>query len=307
MTGQRLSIVAHKKTLAPDRPSPSLYRQPTLVDDFEFIHIETIRDRAQRHDWVIEPHRHSNLFQMIVLIDGEIEANIDGDTHFVGGPHAILIPPLTIHGFKLDINSEGYVFTLADAYLRSLLPARWMRECYGLIDMANIIELNTDQESEQYPLLLKNLIQEQQCKEFGRSLIVESYIRILFAKLGRHQDTIKQAIGMHDTQVDIYYRYRDLINKNYKEHWTLNQYAAALFVTEKQLNEICKRMLNQTAHQLIQGRQTMEARRLLLYTLSTIEQISYELGFQDPAYFSRFFKKQCGQPPSQFRNQYKKE
>ncbi|MGB3383878.1 MAG: helix-turn-helix domain-containing protein [Marinomonas sp.] len=45
----------------------------------------------------------------------------------------------------------------------------------------------------------------------------------------------------------------------------------------------------------------LEAKRQLLYTSQSIEEIAYNLGFKDPAYFSRFFKKNTGYPPGRFR------
>ncbi len=61
-------------------------------------------------------------------------------------------------------------------------------------------------------------------------------------------------------------------------------------------------MVNKNALQLIHERVLLEAKRNLIYTVQSVSQISYGLGFNDPAYFSRFFKRLTGQPPKAFRH-----
>jgi AraC family transcriptional activator of pobA len=48
---------------------------------------------------------------------------------------------------------------------------------------------------------------------------------------------------------------------------------------------------------------TLEAQRHLIYTSATIEMVAYELGFGDPGYFCRFFRRRTGMTPSEFRRE----
>ena len=72
-------------------------------------------------------------------------------------------------------------------------------------------------------------------------------------------------------------------------------------LSPKRLNEITRKMLGKTITQLIHDRILLEAKRELIFSGRSIKEISYELGFEDPAYFSRFFKKQSGFSPTHFR------
>jgi AraC family transcriptional activator of pobA len=97
-------------------------------------------------------------------------------------------------------------------------------------------------------------------------------------------------------------RYQELIDTHYLEHWNVADYAEALNITAAHLNAICRRHTNINAQQLIHKRLILEAKRNLNYTVLTVNQVSDSLGFQDPGYFNRFFKRHTGQTPKQFRN-----
>ena len=76
-----------------------------------------------------------------------------------------------------------------------------------------------------------------------------------------------------------------------------------LHLTESRLTDICRRFANRPPKRLIFDRQLREARRLLLFSDSTVSEIAWQLGFKDPAYFARFFSRQVGCSPSSYRAQ----
>jgi AraC-like DNA-binding protein len=79
------------------------------------------------------------------------------------------------------------------------------------------------------------------------------------------------------------------------------QYALALGITPGHLSALCRSRTRQSAGSMIRSRIALEARRLLLYSELNTEQVARRLGFDDPAYFSRFFRREEGSAPSQFR------
>jgi AraC family transcriptional activator of pobA len=80
-------------------------------------------------------------------------------------------------------------------------------------------------------------------------------------------------------------------------------YARDLGITANHLNAVCRQAVDKSALTLIHERQILEAKRRLVYSALTISQIADELGFSDPAYFSRFFKRLTGTTPKDFRTQ----
>jgi AraC-like DNA-binding protein len=96
-------------------------------------------------------------------------------------------------------------------------------------------------------------------------------------------------------------RYREMVESNAARQHQVSHYAGQLALTPGHLNALCKRHLGRTAKAIIEDRLSVEARRSLLYSDHSIEQIGYDLGFKDPSYFARFFRRTSGKAPSAFR------
>ena len=109
----------------------------------------------------------------------------------------------------------------------------------------------------------------------------------------------KETASPHATRLTE--RFRELIDQHYRENLRLQDYASMLAVTPTQLRTACAAASGLSPNKLIHARIITEAKRNLIFGDMSIEQIAYWLGFVDTAYFTRFFRKEVGQSPSQFR------
>jgi AraC family transcriptional activator of pobA len=92
-----------------------LYGDPPDEQAFDFIHIETIASRSSIHDWTIDIHRHSNLFQILVIErGGGGEMRFEVATATFAAPTAILIPAGVVHGFSFQPSTEGWVLSFTE-------------------------------------------------------------------------------------------------------------------------------------------------------------------------------------------------
>lgn len=96
---------------------------------------------------------------------------------------------------------------------------------------------------------------------------------------------------------------RRLIERHFRESHRPADYARRLGITAGHLNHLARRHLGRTAGAVIRERLTLEAKRQLTHTDATAAEVAYALGFKDPAYFARFFKRSTGQAPTTFRIQ----
>lgn len=96
-------------------------------------------------------------------------------------------------------------------------------------------------------------------------------------------------------------RFRRLVEHRYRDVHRVGGYARLLAVSPSHLNAQVRRQLGRSPSRLIQERLALEARRLLLYTDETAARIGYALGFEDPSYFTRFFRRRTGRTPTDFR------
>ena len=101
--------------------------------------------------------------------------------------------------------------------------------------------------------------------------------------------------------VDTVRAYNFLVEQHFRNKHSVADYAALLYKSPKTLSNMFKKVGSKTPLQFIQERIMLEARRLLNYTDKNVSEIGYELGFADIQAFSRFFKKQQGISPSEFK------
>lgn len=92
-----------------------------------------------------------------------------------------------------------------------------------------------------------------------------------------------------------------LLERNLKTHKKLEFYSENIGVSLRRLNAICLHHFYKTLFELIQERRFNESLKLLKDTTLSVKEISYYLGFSDPPYFVRCFKKQTGRTPRRFR------
>lgn len=108
---------------------------------------------------------------------------------------------------------------------------------------------------------------------------------------------------LHDERLDIFRKYNLLVEANFRTEHSVNYYAQRLNKSPKTLSNLFALYGGKTPLQIIQDRIIIEAKRLLYYTSKSVKQITYELGFEDPAYFSNFFKRYASQSPVEFRKE----
>ncbi len=102
-------------------------------------------------------------------------------------------------------------------------------------------------------------------------------------------------------------RFKSLVEDNYKSQKNVSAYADMLRINPSCLNEVSKKTTGITAGELIRNRVIDEAKKLLFATNQSGKEIAFELGFDDPSYFSRFFKKYTGLTLNEFRRNSRKK
>src|SRR5690606_30988423 len=93
-----------------------LYGESDRDVETRFIHVETIATRSRKHDWAIRPHRHSHLYQLLLMTSGAGMLRIDTQMHALKAPMLVAIPRGFVHGFEFTPQTDGWVLSMADGY-----------------------------------------------------------------------------------------------------------------------------------------------------------------------------------------------
>jgi AraC family transcriptional regulator, transcriptional activator of pobA len=270
----------------------------------DFIHVETIASRSSIHDWIIRAHRHRNLFQILLIERGGGEMMFDTAKLNFAAPAAILVPAAIAHGFRFDPNiTDGWVVSFTEDAAGTLTDHAGEQALQRLRMLAQQPVVPIGEEGERLSALCRELFEEGSLAREGFRLAMRGLLVLIavgVARLAASRDRTG-AVTLHPADATVE-QLRALVDTYFREQRLLGFYAEKLGMTVDRLNDHVKRATGVTAGHLIRQRVLTEAKRQLVFTAQPIHDISEELAFADPSHFARFFRKQTGTAPHEFRD-----
>jgi AraC family transcriptional activator of pobA len=283
-------------------PSFALYGERSAPIETDPLHIETIRSRSSKYLWRIDTHRHAGLSQCLYLTEGRAAVDLDDAHSALTGPALIIIPAGTVHGFSFAADTRGYVLTLDLGRLLRLASAAHRAPINALFSAPRILNFATDAALAARSLRLFEALLEEFQQPDSLLAPVSGWLGCsLLAVLASGVSNAAPCGPLRDPDLDRLGRFRQLLEAHYVEHWPVSRYARELALSESSLNRLCRGLAGGTAFEVVQLRLALEARRRLTYVAGPVAMIAAELGFKDPAYFCRFFRKHAGVSPTAFR------
>ena len=291
--------MAGKKTSLPAVPVYHLYGERDSDVAPDLVHCESIASRSRLHNWEIQPHRHHGLFQMLWLARGKARVELDGQLANLSGGQVLLVPQHCVHGFRFSEDADGVVITLAYAFFQRLQPD--LGPALHAMSTPVVYAPKPGADRRQIEAAFHSTHEAYAGQPTHRSLLIESQLVSLLVWLSRllpvREDDLPLARGREHLA-----RFSQLVETNYAAQHPLEFYAASLGISAAHLNALCRQLTGHSALSLIHARLALEARRYLVYTPMPVKDVSDALGFSDPAYFTRFFKRQTGIAPIVFRS-----
>ncbi len=280
----------------------ALYGEALSREDPEFVHIEDIRTRSRLHQWTIRPHAHHRMFQLVFILDGAAQVSLDRSRTRVSGPCTVTVPGSVVHGFEFTPDTVGQVVTVSELLLIDARYRRSRKILEPLLSSPRIVEfVDARDEVAAITGALAHMQDEFQRRRLGRDSMFEWLLRIALMTIRRQLDSLDPPGAPPSDRNDLFSSFSELVERHYRDHWAVRQYADALAVSLGRLNRLCQAFAGKGSKALVQDRLVLEAQRHLIYSTATVAMIAYDLGFQDPAYFSRFFRRRTGMSPGQFR------
>ena len=278
-------------------PSFFLFGEPLRTVEGKFLHLEALDDRTRPNDWNIRAHAHVDLNHLFHITSGGGVMYVDAEMISFAAPCLLLAPSGVVHGFAYEVETTGSVLTIADSYLRDLTERE--PDFGSLFRVPCQVSLGPES---RIVVSLESLSRELVWTAPGGGAAVEAHLLTVLVETLRllvHARATSPA--MQSAQATLVARFRELIEAHYRAGLSMEAYAERLGVTVARLRATCLKFAAASPLRLVQDRMMLEARRALLYSNMTIAEVGYHLGFEDPAYFSRFFAKAEGRSPRAFR------
>ena len=260
--------------------SEIVINQLSTLNDYDFGH----------------PHRH-DYFELFCFIEGGGTHSIDFCDHTIGSFSIHIVAPGQVHQVKRELNSFGYVclFELVSLQIAPEVEVfLFDHVCYDAKEHSPIYSI--PEERKQWFQTTTDTLWEDYCGNAEhRQLQVRAFVSSLLTSC------MVWNSSKNPVKTDEYVRFRRLLFKEFRRLKMVKDYASLIGMPEKLLNTIVKSHCGKNASQVIYDQIIVEAKRLLQTGMSAKE-TAYDLNFDDPAHFSKFFKGRTGMSPSEFRN-----
>lgn len=281
-------------------PHFALFGETPTSDPGPPLHVEPIRRRSRPRGWEISDHAHDSLLQAVVVRRGGVELRADGRSTLQRGPVIVCVPPGVVHAFRFDPAVDGDVVSIGDA-----LAGAAEREPLALLatplQLGPLILQPGLRALRQLAPLLALARTETDAARPGRELMLGWLARCMLLWLSRLREDGRDVLAPVGHATSRLLRFRQLVERHFREQRDIGFYAKSLGLTERSLRRLCQDADGLAPGRLIDARIALEAQRRLLYSHEPVSSIAYDLGFEDPAYFSRFVRRHAGAAPSQLR------
>jgi AraC family transcriptional activator of pobA len=250
-----------------------------------------------------EPHLH-DYEELIIATEGQLEHFIDFKNTTLDAPLVCFVTKGKIHRaipklkngrcqmWILRFKSEfipNITFNLYTSYHDHAMIQLPQGACFNrLVTICQIIETEMKQANPDLGVV--------------RHLLTALFIMIESEK----NKNLPQTETINHTQNTTLINFLKILEENFRRSEGVEFYAEKLFMSSRNLNLICKTIINQTVSELIENRKLIEAKNQLTYSDKNISEIGFDLGYSEKAYFTKVFKKRTGKTPKEFREEMKK-
>ncbi len=261
----------------------------------DVVHCEEFVDRASNHGWRISPHRHADMAQIFMVEHGRVAAQVDRLQATLCDGQFLFIPEQKVHAFDIEPFTQGRVFSLPSAVVKSVGLSG--SEFQGLL-----ADVQTGQISKALSQLSDQLASAAtKPSRFRAQLSValaHSVLSLIAEGAAKNGSTVGSPLPDHILALD------DLIQTHLCDGWTASDYAEAMSISTGHLSRLCRQATGLGATAYIELATMTEATRLLAFTQMPVAEIGYRLGYEDPSYFARRFKRFQKQTPSAYRSNF---
>jgi len=268
------------------------YGSELLID---LIRLETLESYIRR-----DPKHCLTYFDITFITEGEGLFLIDGNEFSIGAGQLFFTAPNQIREWKIGSMPNGLVLIFEEEFICNFFnDVQFVQKLSFFTPSQHNPNLTLTKEQGQYYenilVQIENEILSKKDNHLLRALLYQS-----LAWLNNAYRSLFQLpeVSVIDNRV---LQFSQLVEQHFRENHSVGFYAGELCVTPGHLNDLIKKQYTISAKKYLQNRLVTEAKRLLLYSDSSVSEIAWQLNFQDPAYFIRSFRNETGNSPLAFR------
>jgi AraC family transcriptional regulator, transcriptional activator of pobA len=259
--------------------------------------IKTIEELEQQSGVVADnPHRH-NYYTVIWPFQAKGRHVIDFREYAIAPHQIFFVSPNQVHQVLIESGATGVVILFTPEFLQK----NSIREDF----ISNLRLFRDSDETPPLPVpermqVRLKMFSDQMLEAFGsgydmRFETIGAYLKLFLIECNTHCSLFPEG-NTQTLEVGraLVRNFKNLVENNFRRWHQVQEFADALHVSPNYLNEVIKSTINKSAKDYIQNRLMLEAKRMTLYTNKSVKEIGFELGFDDPSHFSKFFRNYTG-------------
>ncbi len=269
--------------------------------DIEDFFVFSFNDIPNNGVMSMQPYQKDFYHITIVLKAEKSEITIDDQHNKNKVNFLFFLSTEHIYSWKRDFNVKGFTVFFKPSFLNFYTGN--FESDFSFFDLAdrNIIELSASkikEVSEDFEKLYKDF---QTIIPYREQILQTQLLSLLYKFKGIQEDS--SALEMlPNKQQTLVFKFKNLVNNLFITSKQVGDYAGKLFVSKSTLNKIVKDLTGKTAKEIINEKVILESKRMLRYTSNDIAEIAFNIGFDEPTHFIRFFKTHTQQTPKEYRN-----
>ncbi|OSY88294.1 hypothetical protein WH52_05845 [Tenacibaculum holothuriorum] len=274
------------------------FYKKTDISDFFILKFEEITSSSVYH----MPPYQKDFYQIGFIIKTNNGTKIEIDTHKNEQLQNSLffVSPDHIYSWTRSEHVTGYILYFKRDYLNFYQGD--LKKDFTFFDIAdkNSFHLK-DTTATTLTDDFEKLYKEYHTKTLYRYQIIQSSLLALLFKIKSLEEITLDNTSTLTTKEMLVFKFQNLVKNCFRRDKQVKNYADKLHVSSSHLNEVLKEVKGKTAKELIIEKTLSEAKKELSYTTLSIAEVAYNMGFEEPTHFTRFFKKYLHKTPKQYR------
>jgi AraC-like DNA-binding protein len=213
-----------------------------------------------------------------------------------------------LHNLQIDNSSGGLRFLIFNREFYCIHTNDSEVSCNGLLffgsNFSPTLTLDTA-ETERLNTLFYVLNEEFDTRETGQEEMLRILLKRFIIRCTRLANKQLVKNGNNQTEIDLIRHFNVLVEEYFKNKKSVAEYAKLMHKSPKTIANVFSKNSERTPLEVIHERIIIEAKRMILFTDKTMKEVGFELGYEDPAQFSKLFKKHVGLTTSEFRKEHK--
>jgi AraC family transcriptional regulator, transcriptional activator of pobA len=274
-----------------------------LPQEFELVGIGQLYNNFS--DLLTTPHR-IGFYHILWFQEGSPTHLVDFNPVKILPNTILFLNKDIVHGFDKQGGFDGKVILFTDSFFcKTEADTKFLRSSILFNDLFSVSQIQLPNSPNLFADLFQQMeIELNNSKDNYQSDILQNLLHnlLLYAERERRKQNFTEVKKGAD--LDYVMLFKDLLEKHFKIQKQVSNYASQLSVTEKRLNQATSKVLDKSPKQMIDERIMLEAKRLLAHTNDSVKEIGFELGFDEPTNFIKYFRKHHHSTPVEFRERF---